>query len=577
LIGTPAGLPDNIPLIPEILRKYDYSTAMVGKWHLGHGQMKQTPTGRGFQQFLGNYMWDIDSYTKQMYEDPMSPALMIDWIRSYENGSYHHYAEARHAMTAIHDEAIQIIQKHSQEKNPLFLYLSYTSAHSPLQPLAHHMVACQHIVHEWRREFCGMVQAIDESVGAIIHTAMQSLDPASTYVILSSDNGGSPWFGGGAYPYRGSKGTAFEGGVKVPGLILPLSSLAQTSDSSSTTLSDRYQGIRLNRKYPHLFHASDWLPTLLSLAQIDPSSEVTGLDGIDLSASILAALNEASPETSSDLVLRREMLVEMYEAEDSVFQQDLFAYRMQDMKLIQGSSYRDEHYYYPSSSDSLNSSVYTKLAASRYHDRLSWKYSLVTFLNERLIRYLSLALDVGRFDGLRIFMTHSLTQGYYATLPSLYFQNPLLINYTGPNRGTAASKTRLHKIYLFNLTADPYEEHNLAWDYPELVATIQQRLHKIRDHAPPQPKVWYQYHLTKEWVKTHVIGDCSMNPSIKDAKDCRFTHPWIDDKDDPWKDMDKLVDGRLAAMDRLHEKMKQILAVLVILVLTIKIISFQLR
>ena len=54
--GTPAGLPDDIPTFPQLLkRESNYSTAMIGKWHLGNAQMKQTPIGKGFDFFTGNY------------------------------------------------------------------------------------------------------------------------------------------------------------------------------------------------------------------------------------------------------------------------------------------------------------------------------------------------------------------------------------------------------------------------------------------------------------------------------------------------------------------------------------------
>jgi arylsulfatase A-like enzyme len=57
LIFIVSGLPDGIETLPQALRKVGYRTAMAGKWHLGHAQWKQTPVGKGFQQFAGCFMW----------------------------------------------------------------------------------------------------------------------------------------------------------------------------------------------------------------------------------------------------------------------------------------------------------------------------------------------------------------------------------------------------------------------------------------------------------------------------------------------------------------------------------------
>lgn len=537
---------------------------MVGKWHLGHSQMKMTPTGRGFETFTGNYMWDVDSFTKQMYEDPWSPALLIDWVKSYSNGSYHHYAEARHAMTAIIDESIEVMKTHSVDSSkPLFLYIAYTAAHSPLQPLIRHEKNCGHISHLWRRQFCGMVGSIDESVVDITRAAYEYLGP-NTIIVISSDNGGSPWFGGMNFPYRGSKSTPFEGGIKVPGFIIELNALQpisqdkyefqslQDSNENSTNylLANYFKPKHQDRRYKELFHASDWIPTLFGLAGL--SNLPSGLDGQDLS---IYLPNHTEDDKENDVLqdiknARNEALLELYLTEDSVFRQDVLAYRLGDMKFIQGSTARDSNWYYPSSTDSINSSSVLRFDSfdqypdsslgSRLHKIfVSWKYYIVTKFMENVIRLLAYIASEGALDGFRIVLTHSILQGSYAKLQSVEFitepyyykdnETPTIIfnpNITVDSK--IISPDRKHFVWLFNLTSDPEERFNIADNHPEIIESIRAKLYTILNQRPEQMKVWYQYHLTNHWSKTHIPGDCSMNPGIKEGE-CRFTHPWIPD------------------------------------------------
>lgn len=107
--------------------------------------MKQTPTGRGFDEFIGMFMWDCDYHTKQMYEEAWNP-FGIDWVHAHANGSYVHFAEPRHSTEAIAQNAIALMKQHAEreafkiveERSPLFLYVAFTAAHSPLQPLPQH-------------------------------------------------------------------------------------------------------------------------------------------------------------------------------------------------------------------------------------------------------------------------------------------------------------------------------------------------------------------------------------------------------------------------------------------------------
>ena len=150
-------------------------------------------------------MWDADSYTKQFYAEPWNP-LMIDWVQEYSNGTYYHYAEPRHSTEAITSKAEEMMTQHAAEfgKKPLFLYVAYTAAHSPLQPLERHLNQCLHITHLWRRQFCGMVVGVDEGMKNLTRTAIETLGKDTIFVV-TSDNGGSPWWGGMSQPYRGGK------------------------------------------------------------------------------------------------------------------------------------------------------------------------------------------------------------------------------------------------------------------------------------------------------------------------------------------------------------------------------------
>mmetsp|Transcript_11028 Transcript_11028/g.9972 ORF Transcript_11028/g.9972 Transcript_11028/m.9972 type:complete len:617 (-) Transcript_11028:1268-3118(-) len=522
--GTPAGLPSNIPTISELLQKYNYYTAMVGKWHLGHAQSKMTPAYRGFDFFTGIYMWDADSYTKQMYERPWEEPMMIDWIEEYSNGTFTHYAEPKHSTIAITNTVQNIISNHPSYK-PLFIYVPYTAAHSPLQPEPQHLNQCLHIKQTYRQLYCGMVVGIDESIKNITYYANHYLG-SNTIFIVSSDNGGSPWFGGLNVPYRGSKNTPFEGGIKVPGYITEISNLYQlnTHVDSFTYLSsniplDQVYGSRLtDRKYNSLFHISDWFPTIASLANI-PESVVSELniDGLDLSNGL--PLLDRYVNNNKTEIIRSEVLLEFYLANESVFQQDLFAYRINELKYIEGVI-RDPNYYY-SSSDHLINNTARLLLDSNVNNWFSDKqlktkltYYLITYLGQSLIDLLTYFYGEGPLDTLRIVITHTIIQKIYTRLTPVdelfgrYKDKPLInnkFNYTTNYLNSNESYNVIHDVYLYNLTADPYEEHNLVDEYPGLLDVFRDKINQIKLNRPPQQKVWYQLPLKGIYINLHLL------------------------------------------------------------------------
>lgn len=436
-----------------------------------------------------------------MYETPWNP-LTLDWVQTFRNRTYRHFAEPRHATEAITWEAQRMATAHREEhpRQPLFLYVAYTAAHSPLQPMPQHEEACRHIPHLWRRQFCGMVVGLDEGIKNLTKTVLSELG-SDTIFVFSSDNGGSTWFGGMNAPYRGGKSTPLEGGVRVPAFAVDFSE------------DNRHLGTG-NWTFNGMVHISDWFPTLVSIANGNLNAyKASGGDGIDMSVT----LREKNQKGH-----RQETLLEMYDAKDFIYNEDLVSYVLGDMKLIEGVI-RDPLYYFESDKDFINNTDQT----------------LATALGQAEIRIAESVFGNGPFDTSRVVITHSKIHPRLA------------------RSGKISSSEPESTLLLFNLSADPTESLNIAHLYPEIVAEIKYKIATIHKKRPPQQKFWMQSHLVDHWPKTFVDGDCTMNPDISPAE-CHFTHPWIPDDQDPWAQ--PLVDGKKYSDDQLHRAILGLIA-----------------
>ncbi|XP_066925705.1 arylsulfatase I-like [Clytia hemisphaerica] len=327
--GSVAGIPDEMPTMPQLLRKVGYSAHMVGKWHLGHAQWKQTPVGKGFETHTGSFLWDLDSYDKSMWQDHLN-FYGLDWIEAHENGTYKHQLNTTHATKMITDTAIERMHQHKQEKeNPLFLYVSFTAAHSPLQAEPEDAIKCTHIPHLWRRQFCGMMVGLDKAIARLTEAAQEKLGD-DTVIVVSSDNGGSVWFGGLNQPLRSGKLNVFEGGVRVSAFVRDLSN-------------GKYIG-KGGREFHHKMHISDWLPTFLSWSDSKYLVEDLNLDGIDQSEALKAG------ESARD-----EVLIDLYSPKEAHDKMEMSAYIKGKYKLIKGDI-RDPYYYTEPTEDHVQTS-----------------------------------------------------------------------------------------------------------------------------------------------------------------------------------------------------------------------------
>ena len=326
---------------------------------------------------------------------------MIDWVKESANGDSVHFAEPRHSTEAITAAAEESIVAALTQEAPLFLYVSFTAAHSPLQPIERHLHRCSHIPHLWRRKFCGMVVGLDEGVRNITETALRYLGN-NTIVVITSDNGGnhiiiwkifrlnkyflwikgSPWFGGLNAPLRGGKSNPFEGGVRVPAVFLDFSSDPNQKLGS----------------FHGLTHVSDWFPTLASLAGVPARSLPADIDGVSIAHHLSPArrisdgLEASGDECKSEA--RDGVLLEMWEEYDTPFGESLEAYRWKDFKFINGSVRDPNHYCESLTGYFLNIS------------NPMW----ISYSVELLSKGLEAIYGVGRSDSLRIILTHQVVQ-----------------------------------------------------------------------------------------------------------------------------------------------------------------------
>jgi len=196
------GLPLEERTLSNALREAGYETAIAGKWHLGHFRPEYLPTRRGFDHQYGHYNGALDYNTHVRDEGH-------DWHR--DDAENHDEGYSTHL---IGREAARVIADHATDR-PLFLYVPFNAVHGPHQVPPRYKKPYADL-KEPRRTYAGMLAAMDEEVGRILGAIEQKGIAEKTLVVFSSDNGGpAPGRVTSNGPLRGSKGTLFEGGVRV--------------------------------------------------------------------------------------------------------------------------------------------------------------------------------------------------------------------------------------------------------------------------------------------------------------------------------------------------------------------------
>ncbi len=210
--------------LPELLAKSGYTNrAMLGKWHLGHSELKYHPLKRGFTHFYGHLNGAIDYFSHKREGE-------LDWHNDYAS-SY----DKGYSTDLLTDEAVKNIKSYNG-KSPFFIYVAYNAPHGPLQAKKEDLLKYgydstkpsfgkggsegdQGRGNTPRQTYSAMVTNMDENIGRILKTLKDLKIEDNTLVLFHSDNGAAPGEGSTSGELRGSKFTEWEGGVRAPAII----------------------------------------------------------------------------------------------------------------------------------------------------------------------------------------------------------------------------------------------------------------------------------------------------------------------------------------------------------------------
>ena len=253
LPGADIGLQAEDPTIAELLKPHGYATGQFGKNHLGDKD-EFLPSNHGFDEFFGNLYHLNAEEEPETYFYPKDPAFRKRYaprgvIRSYADGRIEDTGPlSRKRMETVDQEftdaAIKFIDKSHSDGKPFFVWFNATRMH-----------VWTRLTPEWDGKtgyglYADGLAEHDHHVGQLLDK-LDRLDIAdNTIVIYSTDNGSqtNTYPDGGMEPFRGEKGSTWEGGFRVPAMI-------------------RWPGVvEPGRVINDIMNHQDWLPTLLAAA-----------------------------------------------------------------------------------------------------------------------------------------------------------------------------------------------------------------------------------------------------------------------------------------------------------------------
>jgi arylsulfatase A-like enzyme len=268
------GLPFDTVTVAKALGDAGYSTALIGKWHLG-SKPEWGPNHFGFEHSYGSLAGGVTPWNHKYKKGTYSTT----WHRNHEL-----ITEKGHVTDLLTDEAVRWIKDKTatNDAKPFFLYVPYTAVHIPIREPDEWMEKVPaEIKGEVARQYSACILHLDAAVGRIVDAVDKAGQGENTLVVFTSDNGAttaqnndrkypddncpSGRVPGNNKPLRGGKTSLYEGGVRVPTIV-------------------RWPGkLKAGTKFEPPVCIVDWMPTFCALGGADVDATSLKWDGVDLS------------------------------------------------------------------------------------------------------------------------------------------------------------------------------------------------------------------------------------------------------------------------------------------------------
>jgi len=244
----------------DYMKSVGYATGIVGKWHLGY-RIDYNPIYQGFDYFRGYVSGNVD------YHSHVDGAGIPDWWHDLEKTD-----EEGYVTDLITKYSLEFIENN---KDQLFcLYIAHEAPHYPFQgrkDKADRYPGGRFPAHGSRKDkksaYREMIEVMDEGIGSIVEKLKDLKLEDNTLIIFCSDNGGLGEIGNNG-KLRGSKGSLWEGGHRVPAIAYWPGYIEPGTTTDQTVLS------------------MDFFPTFVNLSKVTTNPDFQ-FDGVDITTLLI--------------------------------------------------------------------------------------------------------------------------------------------------------------------------------------------------------------------------------------------------------------------------------------------------